>query len=452
MTRPLALRRPRSGRPGLPARRTWSGGHAWSPAREARPESVPELADVVGAAAQAGLRVKPIGAGHSFSPIAATDGVQLDLSALSGLSAVDREGGRVRVLAGTPLHQLGPLLGAHGPALANMGDIDRQSVGGALSTATHGTGLGFTGYGGMVTGLRLVTADGAVRWADADHEPDLFQAARVGLGALGIITEVELRTVPAFLLHARERSEPLDAVVESFVERSRAAEHLEFSWFPGTDLALTKENTRLPLTAGIDPMDPVRTAVMDEFLSHGVFGGMCRLGARAPRLVPLLNQVSARGVDQRTYTDVSYRVFVAERAVRFREMEYAVPLERFEEAFAGLRRIAAERAAAGDAVSFPVEVRTVAADDVWLSTAHGRESAYLAVHRYHREDPTAYFAAAEELLVSLGGRPHWGKEHDRDAEWAARAYPRFADFTAQRDAVDPGRVFANPYLERVLGA
>ncbi|MDX2341595.1 hypothetical protein NJC10_07960 [Micrococcus sp. M4NT] len=232
-------------------------------------------------------------------------------------------------------------------------------------------------------------------------------------------------------------------------ERSRPLGLLDLDAFRANAAALHARAGAVPVRVATKS---VRTAVMDEFLSNGVFGGMCRLGARAPRLVPLLNQVSARGVDQRTYTDVSYRVFVAERAVRFREMEYAVPLERFEEAFAGLRRIAAERAAAGDAVSFPVEVRTVAADDVWLSTAHGRESAYLAVHRYHREDPTAYFAAAEELFVSLGGRPHWGKEHDRDAEWAARAYPRFADFTAQRDAVDPGRVFANPYLERVLGA
>lgn len=438
--------------PGAGRRTTWSGSAYWTPAETARPGSVAEVADVVRRAAAAGRRVKPIGAGHSFSPIAVTDGVQLELDALSGLTGVDRATGRVRALAGTPLHRLGPLLGAHGLALANMGDIDRQSLAGALSTSTHGTGLGFTGYGGMVTGLRLVTADGAVRWLDARTEPELFQAARVGLGALGVVVEAEIQAVPAFLLRAEERSEPLEDVVASFVERSRAADHLEFYWFPGTSVALTKENTRLPLGSGLDPVPPLRAAVMDRILANGLFEATCRLGARVPRLVPALNAAAARGVDRRTYTDVSHRVFVADRAVRFREMEYALPLERFTEAFTGLRALLADRARGGDPVSFPVEVRTAAADDVWLSTAHGRESVYLAVHRYHREDPADCFRAVEELFLGLGGRPHWGKEHTRDAAWAAEAYPRFGDFLAQRDAVDPGRVFANDHLNRVLGA
>ena len=442
--------------PDSPTRRarvrtSWSGAQSWTPYETVRPGSVAEVADVAGSAADAGRRVKPIGAGHSFSAIAATDGVQVDLAGLSGLADVDPGTGRVRVRAGTPLHQLGPLLGAHGLALANMGDIDRQSVGGAFSTATHGTGLGFTGYAGMVTGLTLVTAVGVVRRLDARTEPELFQAARVGLGALGVIVEVEVQAVPAFLLRAEEQAEPLDDVVASFEDRSRAADHLEFYWFPGTDVALTKENTRLPLGSGVAPVPPVRAALMDGLLANGLFGAACRLGALAPRTVPTITRLAARGVDRRTYTDVSHRVFVADRSVRFRESEFALPLERFEEAFAGLREILRERAAAGDTVSFPVEVRTAAADDAWLSTAHGRDSVYLAVHRYHREDPTGYFEAAQELFAGLGGRPHWGKEHGLDAAWAAGSYPRFADFTARRDAVDPHRVFSNAYLDRVLG-
>lgn len=435
-----------------PTRRTWSGAHRWTPAREVRPGSADEVAAAVAGAAAEGLRVRAIGAGHSFSPVAATDGVQLDLERMSGLTRVDHATGRVRVLAGTPLHQLGPLLGAHGLALANMGDIDRQSVGGALSTSTHGTGLGFTGYAGMVTGLRLATAEGALRWVDADHEPEVFEAARVSLGALGVIVEAELQCVPAFLLQAREQAEPLADVVPAFVERCRAADHLEFYWFPGTDVALTKENTRLPLGAGVDPVGAFRSTVMDGLLANGLYGLMCRAGARAPRIVPALNRVSAWGVDQRTYRDVSHRVFVADRSVRFREMEYALPLEAFEEAFAGLQDVTRDLARRGDLPSFPVEVRAAAADDVWLSTAHGRESVYIAVHRWHGEDPTAYFRACEEVFAGLGGRPHWGKEHTRDAAWVERAYPRFADFRAVRDAVDPGRVFGSDHLERVFGA
>ena len=431
--------------------RNWSGSHTWSPSATVRPAGLDELACVVAEAAAHGGRLKPIGAGHSFSPIAATDGVQLDLGALRGITAVDREAGRVRVRTGTSLYELGPLLGAHGLALANMGDIDRQTVGGAISTSTHGTGLGHTGYSGMVTGLQLLTADGSLRWVDAQHEPELFEAARVSLGALGVVTEVELAVCESFLLRAEERAEPLEETLARFEERSRAADHHEFYWFPGTDLGLTKTNTRLPLGSGLAPLPPLRTKVMDGLLANGAYALVCRLGHAVPRTVGALNRACARGLDQRTFTDVSYRVFVADRSVRFKEMEYALPLEHVQEAFAGLREICASLFRDGRGVSFPVEVRTTAADDVWLSTAHGRESAYIAVHRYHREDPTAYFREVEDLFVSLGGRPHWGKMHTRDAAWAAQAYPRYEDWRAVRDTVDPQRVFTNPYVDRLFG-
>lgn len=432
--------------------RNWSGSQTWSPSAVVRPASLEELASVVEQTAARGGRLKPIGAGHSFSPVAATDDVQLDLGALSGLTGVDREAGRVRVRAGTGLSVLGPMLGAHGLALANMGDIDRQTVGGAISTSTHGTGLGHTGYSRMITGLEILTADGALRRVDAEHEPELFEAARVSLGALGVVTEVELAVCESFLLRAEERAEPIQETVSRFVERSRTADHHEFYWFPGTDLGLTKVNTRLPVGSGLDPLPPLRTTVMDGLLANGAFELMCRLGALAPRTVPALNRVSSRGVDQRTYTDVSYNVFVADRSVRFTEMEYALPLERFEEAFAGLREICAGMFRDGRGVSFPVEVRTADADDVWLSTAHGRESVYIAVHRYHREDPDAYFREVEDLFVALDGRPHWGKTNTRDAAWAAQAYPRHADWCRVRDAVDPQRVFTNAYVDRLFGA
>lgn len=191
---------------------------------------------------------------------------------------------------------------------------------------------------------------------------------------------------------------------------------------------------------------------MDGVLANGVYELMCRLGTMAPRTVPALNRLSCRGLDRRTYTDVSYNVFVADRSVRFKEMEYALPLEAFAEAFEALREISAAMFRDGRGVSFPVEVRTAAADDVWLSTAHGRDSVYIAVHRYHREDPTEYFREVEDLFVSLGGRPHWGKMNTRDAAWAAQAYPRHTDWCRVRDAVDPQRIFTNAYVDRLFGA
>ncbi|PNL17153.1 D-arabinono-1,4-lactone oxidase [Micrococcus sp. FDAARGOS_333] len=434
-----------------PTAHNWCRFQSWTPSAVVRPAGVEELASVVEQAAARGGRVKPIGAGHSFSPVAATDDVQLDLGALTGLTGIDREAGRVRVRAGTRLSALGPLLGAHGLALANMGDIDRQTVGGAISTSTHGTGLGHTGYSGMVAGLEILTADGRLRRVDAAHEPELFEAARVSLGALGVVTEVELAVCESFLLRAEERAEPIDETVSRFQERSRTADHHEFYWFPGTGLGLTKLNTRLPLGSGLDPLPPLRTKVMDGLLANGAYELMCRLGAAVPRTVPVLNGIACRGLDQRTYTDISYNVFAANRSVRFTEMEYAMPLEHFEQAFAGLREICAGMFRDGRGVSFPVEVRTAAADDVWLSTAHGRDSVYIAVHRYHREDPTDYFREVEDLFVSLGGRPHWGKMNTRDAAWTAQAYPRHADWCAVRDAVDPQRVFTNAYVDRLFG-
>lgn len=437
--------------------RTWSGSATWTPARLEHPHDAGQVADVVRQAAQHGERVKALGAGHSFSAIAATDGAQLVLDRMSGLVGVDAATGRARLRAGTPLHQVGPLLGAHGRALASMGDIDRQSVGGAISTGTHGAGLGFTGYSGMITGLELVTADGAVRWLSgaanvASEERALFEAARVGLGALGVVTEVEIETVPAFLLRADEAAEELDAVVESFLERARTRDHYEFFWFPGSRSALTKTNTRLPLGAEYAPLPRLRSRVMDGMVANGVFAAMCRVGARVPRTCESLARLAGWGVDKRSYTDVSYRVFVTNRDVRFREMEYALPLNAFGAAFDGIREIVRDLSRAGRGVTFPVEVRAAAGDDVWLSSASGRDSVYIAVHKYHREDPSEYFGLVERLLVGLGGRPHWGKMHTRDASWTAQAYPRFADWAAARDAVDPDRVFTNRYVERVVGA
>jgi FAD-linked oxidoreductase len=419
------------------------------PVRIERPSSVGAVQRAVTAAARKGLRVKAVGASHSFSAIAVAPGVLLDLDDIGGVLAVDVETHRVTLGAGTTLRQLPALLGPHGLALANLGDIDRQTIAGATSTGTHGTGARFGGLATQIVALTLVTASGELLTVSETENAELLPAARVGLGALGVLVDLTIQCVPAFLLQALERPEPLEPVLETYLERSATEDHFEFYWFPHTETALTKTNTRLPIEAQRRPLGRARRWVDDELLANGLYRGACALGTVVPGVIPPVSRLAQRVTGNRDFTDVSPRVFVTNRAVRFREMEYALPREAVPEALRAVRQLIEKR---GWRISFPVEVRSAAADDNWLSTAYGRETGYIAVHRYYREPPDEYFRAVEEIMVAHDGRPHWGKMHYRDSASLRATYPRFDDFLAVRDRLDPDRLFGNPYLEKVLGA
>ncbi|GGV78695.1 FAD-linked oxidoreductase [Streptomyces thermoviolaceus subsp. apingens] len=406
-----------------------------------------ELADQVRRAAQDGLRVKAVGTGHSFTSIAATDGVLIRPDLLTGIRDIDRSAMTVTVAAGTPLKVLNAALARAGLSLTNMGDIMEQTVSGAISTGTHGTGRDSGSIAAQVKGLELVTADGSVLTCSATENPDVFAAARIGLGALGIVTAVTFAVEPLFLLTAREEPMPLERVLAEFDELWAENEHFEFYWFPHTGNTNTKRNNR---SAG--PKAPVgRWAgfLEDEFLSNGVFEVVNRVGRAVPATVPAIARIASRALSARTYTDIPYKVFTSPRRVRFVEMEYAIPRAALREV---LRELKATVERSGLRVSFPVEVRTAPADDIPLSTASGRDSAYVAVHMFRGTPYHRYFTAAERIFTAHEGRPHWGKIHTRDAEYLAGVYPRFAEFTALRDRLDPERRFQNDYLRRVLGA
>ena len=402
----------------------------------------------VQSAAARGLRVKAVGSGHSFTAIAAAPGVLLDLTDLSGIVDVDRERSRVRVLAGTRLHRIPSLLAPYGLAMQNLGDIDRQSISGAISTGTHGTGARFGGIATQIVGATLVTADGELLTVDENENAELLPAVALGLGALGVLVDVTIQCVPAFVLHAVERPEPLADVLDSLDDRVEASDHFEFYWFPHTERAMTKTNTRLPESAPRHPLSPVGKWVDDTLVGSALHQAACSVARMLPATVPAINGTSVRVWGDREFTDLSHRVFATSRTVRFREMEYALPAEDVRPAFDAMRTLIEERRWR---ISFPVEVRFAAADQLWMSTAHGRKTGYIAVHRYWREDPTEYFEAVEEIMVAHGGRPHWGKIHTLDAAALRRRYPRFEDFTGLRDRLDPNRMFQNAYLERVLG-
>jgi L-gulonolactone oxidase len=329
-----------------------------------------------------------------------------------------------------------------------MGDIDRQTIAGAVSTGTHGTGGRFGGLANQIVAMTLVTADGTTLHISETENAELLPAARIGLGALGVVVDVTIRCVPAFMLRAVEKGEPLETVLDNWLERVNAVDHFEFYWFPHTTSALTKTNTRLPADTPRKPQGRFAAWVDDEFLPNGVYIALCQLGVIAPATTPPLNRLSERLIAQREVTDGWHAVFTSPRRVRFREMEYSLPREHIPAAVRAIRDLIDSR---GWRITFPIEVRATAADDNWLSTAHGRESGYIAVHRYYREDPTEYFREVEAILRDFEGRPHWGKMHNRTAADLRPVYPRFDDFLAVRDRLDPDRLFANEYLTRVLG-
>ncbi|MFT3899189.1 MAG: D-arabinono-1,4-lactone oxidase [Gordonia sp. (in: high G+C Gram-positive bacteria)] len=415
----------------------------------AEPTTVDELRNYVANAAAHGRRIKPIGAGHSFSGIGVPADIQLRLHHLRGVVASDVEAGRVTLAAGTHLHEIPALLAPLGLAMANLGDVDRQTISGATSTGTHGTGARFGGISTQIVGARIVDGRGELV-AVGEQDPDL-KAVALALGALGVLADITLQCVPAFRLEAVEAPGKLDDVLAGWAESVAAVDHYEFYWFPHTDCCLTKTNTRLPASTPSSGPSRIRRYIDDELLSNKLFGVLCGIGRAVPATVPAINQLSGRALSARTIVDSSTDVFVSSRAVRFREMEYAIPVDQIPDA---LREIAAMIERRRYRVSFPVEVRAAAADDLLLSTAAGRESGYIAVHRYFKDDAAdsaAYFADVEAIMTARGGRPHWGKMHTRDADYLRSVYPRFDDFRAVRERFDPGRVFANDYLARVLG-
>jgi FAD-linked oxidoreductase len=428
----------------------WSATASAEPARRYWPRTTEAIADAILQAASSGLTVRALGSGHSFTPAAATSGAALDLSGWTGVLSADTRTGLVTVRSGTTIRSLNTALDLLGLALPNLGDIDAQTIAGAISTGTHGTGTRFGGLATQVAALDLVLADGTAVSCSAAERPELFGAARVSLGALGVISTVTLRCVPAFALAADERPMPLEEVTARFAEFAAANDHFEFFWFPYGKKALVKRNNKIAPEDKQVPrgMPEWRRFWEYEVMENGAFCALCRTGRAIPALIKPLNRLAAATLSKRSYSAPSQRVFVTPRRVRFVESEYAVPREAVLAVLAELRRSVPRLA---DPVMFPVEVRVAAADDIWLSTAYGRDTAYVAVHQYAGLPYREYFRLLESITAAVGGRPHWGKMHTLDAERLGTLYPRFADFLGLRDELDPARRFANPYLAQVLG-
>ena len=393
----------------MPEWSNWSGLVRSSPRRLLAPTTESEVQDAIRRAVDDGLGVRIAGAGHSFTALVASDDVIVGLDGLSGVVDVAPdagESGEVELWAGTPIHAIGPALHEHGLALRNQGDIDRQAVGGACGTGTHGTGPTLPSFSGAVVGATVALAGGDLVRCDATTEPDLFRASQLSLGASGIVTRLRLAVRPSYRLHEREWIEPIEETLDRLDERIAATRHFEFFWLPEIDQAYCKS---------LDETDAAADDMVD---------------------------VKGQRIGD------SWAVFPSSRDDRFNEMEYAVPAERGPECFAALRDLFRTR---HPATTWPIEYRTQAADDVWMSPANGRATVTLSIHEPVDRDHEPLFRDAEEIFRSHDGRPHWGKLSYLDPAELPGLVPGWEPWWAVRDEVDPGGVFVNPHLRRLSG-
>ncbi len=381
----------------------WAGNVESEPQRIERPQSEDELVAVVKDASRAGQGVRVVGTGHSFVPIAATDGCLISLDDDTGFESFDRAPLLATVRAGTKLTDVGAPLLENGMAMRNMGDVDVQSVAGALSTGTHGTGHTLRNLPSSIAGLRLIDARGERIECSADEEPRLFEMARVSLGVLGVISAVRLQLVPAYRLHQRAWQEDCETCLATLEEKIEKNRHYEFFWYPGPDRCEQK---------AINPT------------------------ARDPH-----SEVEGERIDW------SYRILPSVRALKFVEMEYSVPAESGIECFREIRDMLRQK---HPEVVWPVEYRTLAADDIPLSTAYRRETVTISVHRDGRKPYADVMNDAEAVFRNFAGRPHWGKLHSRTHAELRELYPRFDEFCSLRRELDPKGVFLNPFLRSLF--
>jgi L-gulonolactone oxidase len=423
----------------------WAGNQQTGTVFLSKPQTESELQQVVQSAQMSGRRVKAVGSGHSFTAIAVSEEVLVDLSDYDEIVAIDKINQTVTVQSGIQLSKLNQALYENSLAMQNLGDIAYQTIAGAISTSTHGTGAKFTGIANQVVALRVVLADSSIVECSANVNAQLFSCARVGLGALGLISTVTLKVVSAFNLAVIEEPMRVDDVLQNLDLHVDSNDHFEFFWVPHTGWALTKRNNRNNLP--VEPMSKMSHWYSKTLMENYAFGAVCMLGKARPSLIPkLAKALPSSGRNE--YSDASHKVFASKRIIKFYEMEYAIPREACAEALNRVRRMVTD---SGFFLNFPVEVRFTAPDEIPLSTASNRESAYIAVHIYKGMNYVPYFKEVESIMNSYQGRPHWGKLHFQSAATLASRYPQWDVFQAVRNQVDPQRMFSNQYLETVLG-
>ena len=407
--------------------RNWSGSVECSP-RIVEPSSTEEIADAVEGAEE----VRAAGSGHSFSPLVATEDTLISLENHDGVVSVDGDKEKATVRTGTVLEEFNAEVADHGLAMENLGDVDRQTVSGAVSTGTHGTGQ-FGVIATQLSEVEMVTADGSVR--RFSRGDDAFAAAQVSLGALGVLTELEFELVPSYGLELVRRKEDLDECLSNFHRYVEENRNFEFFWFPNTRTAVTKRMNE--------------TGIEDLRRSDGKFENVAwKAACEVSRVLPskYSSRIAASVIEEERIVGPSHKVYPFPREVRFNETEYGVPAENAVEAFRDIVDVVEDHDAA-----FPVEVRYVEGDGIPLSPAHGRDTVFIAVHKYHKKPYRETFEACQEVFREYGGRPHWGKMHFLSSGELRDMYPEWDAFQDVRESLDPDGVFLNEHLHDVFG-
>ncbi|GGB50422.1 FAD-binding oxidoreductase [Lentibacillus populi] len=408
------------------------------------PKTVNEIAAIVAECNATGKKIRVVGAGHSFTPLAATSEVLVSLKHLTGIDTIDREQDLVTVWAGTTLKDLGELLYKEGYAMENLGDINVQSIAGAISTGTHGTGINFGSISTQVTMLTVITASGKQMEIAADKNAEFFQASRISLGMLGVIVKVQLQVIPSHQLISETYKTPLNHCLARLDELKQANRHFEFFWFPYTKTVQIK----LMNSSGTNPQPNKKGSTFNKIvIENGAFWLLSQMCRMQPRLSKTASNISALGIPSAKEAGNSHALYATPRLVKFYEMEYSVPAERMRVVLEDIQYVLENQKFA---VHFPIECRYVKGDDIWLSPAYQRDSAYIAVHMYKGMEFEPYFNAMEEIFQYHGGRPHWGKMHNMTAQKLALAYPKFHDFLHVRAKLDPNGMFLNAYLQKLF--
>ncbi len=413
----------------------WSGSVEARPARVEKPKTYAELAGLVRSAS----KVRVVGAGHSFMPLCATDGMLLSLSDLEGDITVDASTSRAWAPAGCSLAKLTDILWRQGYSLINQGDVNPQALAGAIGTGTHGTGAKLGTLSTAARAFELMTHDGTIVNCSPTENADLFEAQRLSLGLVGVATRIEIDVLPAYHLEERLEVYRLDEIAERWEQLAAENRHVEFFVFPYADLAMLKI---------LHPKPSEGEMKEQRDMDDAAFRNVCELCRRFPFLTPFLQRRLLPKEMKRRRVGPAYRIFPSERTVKFEEMEYELPRAN---GWPALREIIGWIRKNRLPVSFPFEVRIVAADDIWLSPFKDREGASISMHQYHRMAWQAIFREAETIFRAHDGRPHWAKRHTLTTADVHALYPDAAKFCAVRDTIDPGAKFANAHLSQLFG-
>lgn len=426
--------------------KNWSGNIQWTPNKIAHPSSEEEIKSIVLDAIKYKKKIRLIGSGHSFTSLCSTDNILISLDNYQGIISVDKEQKQVVVEAGTKLKLLGDLLFKENLAMENLGDINVQSIAGAISTGTHGTGTQFKSISNQVIALKFVNGKGEIIECSATKNAELFKSAQVSLGCLGIITEVTLQCVTSYKLKLQNKKEKLSDVLKTLHKRNSENRNFEYYWIPYTDTAWTKTSNI------VENSEPDKVSFFNYWteyvLENYMFKLLCDYAKIFPSQNTLIAKITAASISNVKKVYHSHKVYATQRLVKFNEMEYNIPAETYKDVFKDIKKIVNSKKYN---IHFPIENRWVKSDDIHMSPAYGRDSAYIACHVYNKKEYKAYFSALEEVFKTYDGRPHWGKLNTFTTEDVIKMYPKFDVFLKNRKEHDPENIFINPYLKNLFG-